>query len=73
MPKPELHWTTGDVFELLVLIEEINARDGVASLMYGGYGHYYKLSWVIGGEKGYATGETVEALIKLASTRLQGR
>lgn len=73
MGKADLHWSEADVFELVAFVEEVSEADGVVSFMYGGFGHYYKISWALKEQKGFGSGEKADTALQRARSSFMGR
>lgn len=70
----QLDWEQALTGEVLLLLQAVSEKDGVCSLMFGGHGHYYKISWSIGGRHDFISAETTERLSELAlSACVSGR
>ena len=65
MTEP-LSWYSTDLESVMTLMQEVSEADGVCSFMFGGHGHYYKISWSIGGVHDFISAETPERISALA-------
>lgn len=62
----QLEWEVALSGEVLMLLQAVSDADGVCSFMFGGHGHYYKISWSIGGRHDFISAEEPERLSELA-------
>jgi hypothetical protein len=68
----KLSWGQIDPAHLIEWLDAVSSRDGTIVFMFGGYGHYYKVSWKMEGVTGYATAETARGLVHAVNTKLLG-
>lgn len=67
-----LDWGKLDPKDRAAWDNHVCVQDGTITYMFGGYGHYYKVTWRIGGQNGYATGTSIESITKAVNTKLLG-
>lgn len=54
----EQSWYEVDLEALIEFMQIVSLSGGIASQMFGGYGHYYKVVWSLEGQNGFVTSQT---------------